>query len=283
MNVLFVAVFAPGSTNLSQEACLTRQGAVVHRFSYRDKWGSSHRRDQKMVEQAIQNNCKLVLISKGDGIQADAIAHLRERGIKVFLWYMDPLHNFGKDLEQRIWVCDRTFCALQEPHERAREMVGDRAIFLQEGFDPDADKPVPTKYRYNVSFIGQLYGSRGQFIKATSSDAHVLSGVYGKAHAEAVCASRINLNFTKGGTSDRTYKILAAGGFLLTQPWPGMDDDFTEERDFVTFTTPEVLKEQIKRWLPDEQGRRRIAEHGRETVQKFSRNNWARKILEIAK
>ena len=102
-------------------------------------------------------------------------------------------------------------------------------------------------------------------------------------HNFAFADSKINLNFVDGnsGCSDRVYKILAARGFLLTQPWPRMEIDFKNEKDLVVFHTVGELKKLIEYYLANSEQRNNIAQNGYETVQKFSRDNWAKKILEI--
>ena len=109
-----------------------------------------------------------------------------------------------------------------------------------------------------------------------------ITSAYGHQHAIVVGQSKINLNFVEAsaGTSDRTYKILAAGGFLLTQPWENMKRDFVNNIDLVTFRSIDELKDCIHFYLSNPRLRDAIAYNGCRTVQKFSRMFWARAIIE---
>jgi spore maturation protein CgeB len=108
----------------------------------------------------------------------------------------------------------------------------------------------------------------------------VVNGVYGRDHARVVCQSRINLNFTHGGTSDRAYKAMAAGGFMLTEPWPNMEDDLKPGVHLDTFTGMGELRDKIEYWLGHEDERMAMAQAGREVVEPFSRDAWARGLLD---
>lgn len=108
----------------------------------------------------------------------------------------------------------------------------------------------------------------------------IIQNAYGKEHSKVVSQTKINLNFTEGGTSDRTYKVLASRGFLLTEPWDGMEGDFIVGKDLDVFNNVEELRDKIEYYLKSERIRNRIANNGYKTVKKFDRINWAKKILE---
>lgn len=279
--ILFVGVFSDRSTNTSQAAALEHAGTEVTRYDYREvaKRLGDGARDRDLVEECQRLRPDLVLFSKCNEVDV-SVVHRCNGIAKTLLWYMDPLNgNFNERLVEKIRYCTLTACALTEPYRQAKA-INDRAFFLQEGFDPEVDKPLDVPHRHDVSFIGMLRGERIEYQEALGF--HVHTDVFGAEHARAVAESRINLNFTEGGTSDRTYKVLAARGFLLTQPWPGMEEDFQVGRDFDVFTSVEDLRAKIGKYLADEVLRFRIAEQGHRTVQKFSRREWARRLLERA-
>jgi len=275
-------VFTKGSTNLSHARAFENAGCEVIRYSYRERAHElgSEKRDAELIDECRKNSCDLVVLSKCNGLGESVVSGCQGVGAKVVLWYMDPLWNFTPEIEKRVAACDVTFCALAEPFAKAQEIAPDKAHFLQEGYDPDVDRPFVVDPVYDVSFIGSLGHSEKRLRYAQEVKFKVITGVYGDEHAKVVCMSRINLNFTHGGTSDRTYKVLAAGGFLLTEPWPDMEKDFEVGADLDTFSSPQELKEKIEYWLTHEDKRFKIRLHGMETVRKFSRDAWARRILE---
>ena len=156
--------------------------------------------------------------------------------------------------------------------------------FLIEGFDPKWDFPIECEKKYDVSFIGNPYGDRKEWLDKVN--ATILSDKYNTKHSEAVGQTKINLNFTGGGgPSDRVYKILAAGGFLLSEAWSDVEKYGLEPRkDYAAFDSLEALKAKIDLFLITATERReQIAQHGYETVQKFSRDNLAKQIVDIVK
>ena len=198
-------------------------------------------------------------------------------GVARVLWYMDPVNgNYVPNLVALMKRCEHVYCNIWEAVEKARS-DGVDAELLQEGFDMMVDRPFPLEEDKGVTFIGCPRGERKTYCQAVGAE--VIQGVYREEHAKAVCRSKINLNFTQGGSSDRSYKVLAAGGFLLTQPWPHMTDDFVLGRDLDTFVSVNDLKRQIDRYLGNPSLRHEIAWRGHRTVQKFTRDAWAQRIL----
>jgi spore maturation protein CgeB len=130
---------------------------------------------------------------------------------------------------------------------------------------------------YDISFIGDLRGERREYVEAVNAT-HI-QGAYGKDHAIAVAKSKINLNFTDGGPSDRVYKVLAAGGFLLTQPWPGIDEQFIEGVDLITFNSIETLRRESNYFLKNPKERQACAIVGKGTVKSYSREFFGSNIM----
>lgn len=280
MKILFVAVFNYNSTNVSQADGFRKNGCDVIEFDYRAlarQVGDTNRNDI-LFKTCENSKPDAVVFSKCNEIPSWVVSECNKIS-KTILWYMDPLNsNFNESLKEKIRLCSHTFCALQEPLREAQKIGGDKVFFLHEGYDHTSNYPVDVPYKYDYSFIGDPRGWRMEYVRALNIP--IIINKYGKEHSEAVCSTRINLNFTEGGTSDRTYKVLASKGFLLTQPWEGMEADFIVGKDLEIFTNVGELKNKIQYYLKHEDERLRIAGHGYQTVQKFDRINWAKKIIE---
>lgn len=285
MKILFVGVFNERSTNVSQVASLRNQGSTVDSFDYRivrEKY--SNEQMQKAIVYGA-GMCDLVLFSKCNRVDSWVVDECNKK-TKTALWYMDPLNgNFDSELIDKIKKCNYTFCALNKPYLEAMK-YSSNVHFIHEGFNSDVDFPTAldvVKKPYKVAFIGNLTGERKKYHQEIGFKN--FTDCFGLDHSKTVGKSKINLNFVQNdsGCSDRVYKILAAKGFLLTQPWPGMEKDFTPDKDLVVFNGIGDLINKIDTWSsPDaEFNRMKIAEHGCQTVQKFSRDNWAKKILDI--
>jgi len=287
MKILFVGVFKYGSTNISQYNSLKRQGHEVNQYDYREMRQLSGQSvmEGDLVSKVDQGNIDLVFFSKCNGMTSWVVDECNKNA-KTALWYMDPLNsNFNQELIEKIKKCNYTFCALQKPYEEAKK-YSDNVYFLQEGFDPDSDYPVVSDTEnkpYKVTFIGNLTGERKKYHQEIAFKN--ITNCFGREHPYAVGLTKINLNFVQNesGCSDRVYKILAAKGFLLTQPWPGMEKDFVPDKDFVVFNGMGDLINKINIYSSHKADfiRMKIAEQGYRTVQKFSRDNWAKRIIKI--
>jgi spore maturation protein CgeB len=280
MKILFVAVFNYNSTNVSQADGFRKNGCEVIEFNYREiaaKHGDQHR-DEILIRLCWEEKPDVVVFSKCNEISYRVVSECN-RVSKTVLWYMDTMNNnFNSSLTEKIKLSDFTFCAIWDSYIAAKKIGGDKVFFLQEGYDQTSNFPIESKYLYDVCFIGALRNRRIEYHNAINFP--VIQSAFGKEHSLIVSQTKINLNFTEGGTSDRTYKVLASKGFLLTEPWESMENDFVIGQDLDIFTNIVELKNKIQYYLDHEDERLKIAEHGYITVQKFDRINWAKKIIE---
>ncbi len=83
---------------------------------------------------------------------------------------------------------------------------------------------------------------------------------------EGIWKSKINLGFLTHSNQDefahKSFEIAGCGSFLLAERSPGHIERFVEDEEAVFFSTIEECAEKIRRWLPDEAGRSRIAAQG---------------------
>jgi len=286
MNVLMVAVFNDRSTNVSQAEAFERMGHTVIRFNYREiaKQIGHWRRDRRIIEICQDKKPDFVLFSKCNEVKLNVVKKCNKICPTV-LWYMDPFNgNFNNSLIKKIKHCTMTFCSSTISYIEAKKYSSSGSVyFLQEGFDKKLNIPLELPKIYDVSFIGTLREDRRRYYEKIKF--HVFTDAYGLKHSYVVGQTKINLNFTykNHGTSDRTYKVLASKGFLLTTPWYKMEDDFTPGKDFDIFHSPEELKDKVDFYLKNEDFRNKIAEHGYKTVQKYTRDYWAKCIIEKVK
>jgi len=290
MKCLFVGVFSEGSTNNSQAACLQKHGVDTVMYDYREKRDllGIDGRDAHLSDMIREKGFDFVLIAKGRGISADVI---KKSPCRTILWYPDTMNsNWNDELIKKIKVADVVACAWTTPAEKAK-LFNKNSHRICEGFDPEIDKPIKSWEEPDwATFIGQNDGTRQPYMRAQfhptnhrRSRIKHINNAYGIEHSKAVGLSLINLNFTRqGGSSDRVYKVLAAGGFLLTQPWPGMEQDFEPHKDFALFDGVEDMAKKIEYYLENPVFREVIQKNGTITVQKFSRMKWAERIIDLA-
>lgn len=275
---ILIGSFLPISTNISQAESFEKEGYEVIRYDYR-KRGHNH---QEIIELAYKHRPDFVFFSKCNGLSHKAIDGCNII-TKTILWYMDPINGFNSELQEKIKRATISCFALHDPYIEGLK-YSKKCFFIHEGFDPKYDYPYENiNKEYDVSFIGNLGhpGNRKKYYDKYKFT--LISNAYNEKHAQEVAKSKINLNFTLGGASDRVYKILAAKGFLLTQPWPEMEKDFVVKKDLDIFESEKEFEEKLDFYLREKELREEIAKHGHNTVQKFSRENFAKRILEKLK
>jgi len=278
-HILFIGVFNNKSTNVSQATAFNKLGFNIIEYNYREmaaKFGELFR-DNDIIQTCENKNPFLTIFSKCNQVHYRVIEECNKYS-KTCLWFMDFISmSWDKELEEKIKRCTFSCFGIRKSFELAKSLF-DNCYFIHEGFDEFINFPVQTNYKYDVTFIGNMRDERMPFFNHKKFN--IINNAYGQEHNKVVAQSKINLNFTTGeGTSDRTYKILASKGFLLTQPWQEMELDFEPRKDFDIFSTPEEMNDKIKHYLKNEQERKLIAEYGYKTVQQYTRTNWAKEIL----
>ncbi|MHB8302575.1 MAG: CgeB family protein [Acidobacteriaceae bacterium] len=171
-----------------------------------------------------------------------------------------------------------------------------RVVKVQTAFEPTVHFPPPAGWSdrdrtREVSFIGTPYDNRPQFLTELWQKYQlpvVISGpriwkrkldpaalsalyphegeLYDAEYREGVWQSKINLSFLTHGNQDeyahKSFEIAACGGFLLAERSHGHSARFEEDEEAVFFSTIEECAEKIRRYLPDEAARTRIAAAG---------------------
>lgn len=281
MKLLHVAVFSPNSTNVWQAKGFENQGVDVIRYDYRkklkDMGGDVTKRDDDLINICENEEPDFVLFSKCNMMEPRVNKFCQEKSISV-MWYMDDLYNMDKEFMSKMQFTDYLFTSCIGCLD-VFNGVCDNVYRLQGGYDPDIHKPMSVQKTRDVVFIGDLRPKRKDFFNHVKFE--VINGVYNLEHSKVVSETKINLNFTEGrGTSNRLYKIMAAGGFVLTQPWINMEEDFTIGEHLDIFETVGELRQKIKYYLENEKEREKIANNGYERVKLYDNNNYAKNIID---
>ena len=284
LKLLFVGVFDRNhqSTNTSQIISFKRLGVDVVGYNYRSKSLSigKHKRDLDLIRVVKQGNFDLIVFSKCNKVSEQVFVESKNYS-KTCLWFMDPLVSYDEEMRSKTELVDYFCCDKINVLEVAKKH-NSNSFHVCEGYNEDVDFPTVQDKRWDVSFIGNVYGDRESLIKKIESPVTVLNGAYGKQHSLAVCSTKINLNFcTSNGASDRVYKILAASGFLLSNDWSGRKKHFKDGEDLVIFTDIEDLNKKIKFYLNNKNERDRISSNGHKKVQKYTRLSWAKEIINL--
>ena len=285
MKILFVGVFDTNrkSTNTSQLLAFKRLGYDVVGYNYRQRavMIGSESRDAHLYDTIREGLFDLVVFSKCNGVSNEIFKKAKSHS-KTCLWFMDPLTSFNEEMRVKTSLVTY-FCCDKINVLQAASEINKNSFHVCEGYDEQVDKPHDLKKQHDVSFIGNLYGNRNEMISKINNDVTIFTSVYGTDHAKAVSSSKINLNFcTDDGASDRVYKIMAAGGFLISNDWEGRKEHFTNGRDCVIFKDTNDLNEKINYYLNNPDLAKMISDYGQQSVKAFSRTSWASKIVELS-
>jgi spore maturation protein CgeB len=102
-------------------------------------------------------------------------------------------------------------------------------------------------------------------------------------YREGIWKSKINLSFITHSNQDefvhKSFEIAACGGFLLAERSAGHAARFVEDVEAVFFTGIDECAAKIRRYLPDEAARARIAAAGCERARKSGYDNDSQETL----
>ena len=287
MKILFAAVFDDEgvSSNTSQARGFEKLGHKVIRYNYRIRASliGHENRDLELIDICQQEQPSLIVFAKCNTVSLKVFHECKKIG-KVCYWFPDPLQTYqAREFIAMTNTADFFCCDKKNVMDFAQD-YNKNSFQVQDGFDSDLEYPHDCEKDIDISFIGSMHSDRDEKIKLLNRNVQVFSDAFGKRHSEIVSRSKVCLNFcTTEGASDRTYKTLAAGGFYLTDDWAGREDMFEDKVDLVMYESIDDLRDKIDYYLANAIAREKISNHGMKTVQKYSRDNWAKQITEIAK
>jgi spore maturation protein CgeB len=177
-----------------------------------------------------------------------------------------------------------------------RERGARDVIKIQTAYEPTLQFPPKEGWSdadrsREVSFIGTPYDDRAQTLTRLWRECGfpvVISGnprQWGRAmepdafkaifrggelfrdeYREGIWKSKINLSFITHSNCDefvhKSFEIAGCGGFLMAERSDGHMQRFKEDEEAVFFSSFDELAEKIRRYLPDEAARQRIAQAG---------------------
>ncbi len=180
-------------------------------------------------------------------------------------------------------------------------------IKIQTAYEPTLQYPPPEDWsdanrNREVSFVGTPYDNRAETLDKLSRLNEfqvVISGndrqwkralgeepfnrlyregeLYRQQYREAIWRSKINLSFITHSNLDefvhKSFEIAGCGGFLLAERSDGHLQRFREDEEAVFFSSYDELLAKIRRYLPDEAARSRIAAAGQVRAQRDGYHN----------
>ena len=281
--------YAPGSALLAKITFRLAAGPWVSRLN------------RDLLQMAERERPDIVWTDKLLGMQPKTLERLRAMGIATVSYMIDNPFGTRQDQGWRLYMKDIPHYDLhvvQRDKNIAdyKERGARDVIKIQTAYEPTIHFPPPPGWgdadrAREVSFIGTPYDNRAEFLtrlwkefgvpvtisgserlwrKALSADAFAAmfreGELYGAAYREGIWRSKINLSFLTHANGDefahKSFEIAGCGGFLLAERSEGHLARFREDEEAVFFWGREELAAKIRRWLPDEVGRARVAAAG---------------------
>ncbi|MGA1981244.1 MAG: glycosyltransferase [Acidobacteriaceae bacterium] len=273
---------------------------------------SVNRLNRDLLSMAERERPDLVWADKLLGMQPKTLDALRAMGIATVSYMIDNAFGPRKDPGWRLYMKAIPHYDLHVVQRDANiadlKARGARdAIKIQTAYEPTIHFPPPAGWNdanrdREVSFIGTPYDDRAGFLtslwrdhgikvtisgterfwrKALAADAFAAmfrdGELFQKDYREGIWRSRINLSFLTHANQDefahKTFEIAGCGSFLLAERSLGHSERFREDEEAVFFSTIEECAAKIRRWLPDEAGRARIAAQGAARAQASGYHN----------
>jgi hypothetical protein len=230
------------------------------------------------------------------------LRRMRAMGITTVSYMIDNAFGPRRDPGWRMYVKDIPWFDLHVTQREVSlghylERGARNVMKVQTAYEPTIHFPSPARISdadrdREVSFIGTPYDDRAQVLtgvaqagvqvvvsgnprqwrRALTEDAYKkifrFGELYEQQYREAIWRSKINLSFLTRSNQDeythKSFEIAGCGGFLLAERSAGHAAKFKEDEEAVFFSGKDELIAKIRRYLPDEAARTRIAAAGRE-------------------
>ncbi len=254
-------------------------------------------------------------------LQPQTLEKLRRMRIASISYMIDNVFGVRGDPGWRLYKKDLTEFDLHVV-QRDKNVVeyrehGARDVLkIQTAYEPSIHFPAPPGWSdadrdRGVSFIGTPYDDRATFLTrlwkefnlpvtisgssvwrerlTPEAQQAIYSGreLYGRDYREAIWRAKINLSFLTHSNHDefahKSFEIAACEGFLLVERSPGHLARFVEDEEAVFFEGIEECVQKIRRYLPDEASRARIAAAGRARAERSGYHNDAQVAKIIAR
>ena len=291
----------------------TPKNPILDKITFRLAAGPwVNRLNRDLLAMVERQKPDLVWTDKLLGMQPSTLEKLRTMGVVTVSYMIDNPFGPRQDPGWRLYMKDIPYYDLHVVQRDANiehyKSRGARDVIkIQTAYEPTIHFPPPEGWSdanrdRGVSFIGTPYDNRAQFFTSLwqthriqtavsgnrsawtrALDARTMTALYREGelylerYREAIWRSKINLSFITHANQDefahKSFEIAACGGFLLAERSEGHLKRFVEDEEAVFFSNQEECVEKIRRYLPDEAARRRIAEAGRARAERNGYHN----------
>jgi hypothetical protein len=272
---------------------------VVNTQNYAPR-GHSEAAFQECVKHS--ENADTVILTKGTWLPKNRLQWLvGQRDVTMFT--PDSVSvgppNRPDELGTRALMTHRVICTGTEGARWLRQNGYKKRIAqIYQGHRPEFwQRKEKVKVNTQLVFLGSLYRNDGNRkaklheIKTAGFSLHYHRKTFLEKAASLYYSTPISINFNCGDiTSNRVLRILASGGFCLTQANADIKHTFTNEKELVWWDEPfgekinaKAMLDAIRCWVDNPKERQRIAETGHEWAKDKSWLNQMEKHVRFIK
>ena len=282
-NLLLDRLTLPGEKDLSAKG----SGPANNTRGLRETW---HRwRDRRLIARARSFRPDLILVLWGNTLSPELLVSLREESSATLAtwWVDDP---FRHRAEKLIPLYDFFFIFDRSYLEAIRKQGARNVRFLPCACDEAVYYPRKlsrrerARYQSDVAWVAWYYPDRGRIAQAlqgmdlkiwgkhwpgrlAEKNRFVKDTVAAKIYSAAKIGLNSHSNQTRqGGLNTRSFELLAAGAFELTDAVEGMEELLQPGREVAVYRSPEEAGELARYYLKHPGERERMARAGRERV-----------------
>ncbi|HMF65397.1 MAG TPA: glycosyltransferase [Edaphobacter sp.] len=286
---------------------------LLHKIVFRLATGPSvSRLNRDLLRVAAAEKPDLLWTDKLLWMRPATLDRMRAMGIATVSYMIDNPFGTRQDPGWRLYMKDIPHYDLHVV-QRDKNIADYRSrgardvIKIQTAYEPTIHYPPSLGWSdkdrdRGVSFIGTPYDDRASFLtrlwkefklpitvsgelvwkpalgaEVTAAIYRGHGGLYRDEYREGIWKSKINLSFITHANQDefvhKSFEIAGCGGFLLAERSQGHLQRFREDEEAVFFSTIGECVEKIRRYLPDEAARNRIAAAGHARAERDGYHN----------
>lgn len=229
-------------------------------------------------------------------IQESTLEAIRKEGTTIVGWFFDDEWRFN--IYSKYWVPYLDYCVTnaikvvpkyKELGARVINTIPNTGIAVNRDWSNIEEN-------YDVSFVGSInFADRRQYVKELKKKNIAVNlfggGSGGYVSFEEMLAifktSKINLNFSETGVyywvrqiKGRVFQVCMAGGFLLTEYAPGIENYFKIDKEIVCFQDAKEMYDKIIYYLNHDEERRAIAQAGwKRATREYTSSHMAARVF----
>ena len=277
---------------------LKDMGYDVIRYNYFERLRIvGKRKMNKEIHQLakFENPDYIFYITYQDEIFQKTLKRLNQERYKVIGWFSDDHWRFDNYSK---FVARNLFCSITTDKEAVAKYKSHNLNVIKSQWAANHKyyTPVSPNKKYDVTFVGQKYGVRGEILEYLIKN-HIPIETFGRGWGnylpfEEVVSifsnSKINLNISASSSDQkikqikgRIFEVPMCGGFLLTDYVNGLENYFDIGKEIVCYEDKQDLICKIKYYLKNEKEREKIAKSG--YYASLERNTWHNRFRDIFK